>query len=269
MIASIAGSALIATAMLLTASSDDGASGAAPMRQNVPERILLNYTGSVWVLPVAEIGVSAVYPDGTYSASATFESAGLARWFDDTNIEAGVTGYRAGAALQPWRYNHVNHASGKGRTVGIDFPESVATPDIDPPFGSMGEPPASETERAGAVDPISALLGMTLGMPVDEQGVCGGRLPVFDGKARYDLRFEHGGTERVRTRAWRGDAMVCRAYLEPVSGYDPGDRPTEEEIARPVVIYLAEVNGHYVPVRFQAETPIGNVNIQATRIEVE
>lgn len=268
MIAPLAGAALLAAAAL-SAPDADGSDGAAPALDRVPERIVLSYTGSVWVLPVAEIGVSAVYPTGTYSASATFQSAGLARWFDDTNIEAGVTGYRAGSALQPWRYSHVNHASEKGRTVGIDFPESVATPDIDPPFGSMGEPPASEQERLGAIDPISALLGMTLGMPVGREGVCNGRLPVFDGKARYDLRFEQAGTENVRTRAWRGEAMVCNAFLEPVSGYDPGDRPTEEETARPVTIYLADIDGHYLPVRFQADTQIGKINIQATRIEVE
>lgn len=268
MIASIAGTALLATA--LAASGTDGSdTGAAPSPERVPERILLNYTGSVWVIPVAEIAVSAVYPTGTYSASATFQSAGLARWFDDTDIEAGVTGYRAGSALQPWRYHHLNHASGKGRTVGIDFPDAVATPDIDPPFGSMGEPPASEDDRTGAIDPISALLGVTLGMPVGREGICAGRLPVFDGKARYDLRFEQAGTETVRTRAWRGEAMVCEAYLEPISGYDPGDRPDEEETQSPVIIYLAEIDGHYLPVQFRADTPIGKVNIQATRIELE
>lgn len=266
MIVSIAGAVLLAATAL---AASDEAETAAPALERVPERIQLNYSGSVWIVPVAQIGVSAVFPTGTYSASTTFESAGLARWFDDTDIHAGVTGYRAGTALQPWRYEHLNRASGKGRTVGIDFPEAVATPDIDPPFGSMGQPAASEEEREGAIDPVSALLGLTLGMPVGEDGVCAGRLPVFDGKARYDLRFERGGTERVRTRAWTGDAIVCQAYVEPISGYDPGDRPTEEETRRPVTIYLAAIHGHYVPVRFRAPTPIGEANIQATRIEVE
>lgn len=235
----------------------------------VPERLTLNYTGSVWVVPVAEIGIGAVYREDSYSASAMFQSAGLLRWFDDTNIEAGVTGYRDEAALRPWRYSHLNHASDKGRVVGIDFPGGVASPDIEPPFGSMGEPPASEAQRAGAIDPISAMLGLALGMPMDSEGVCTGRLPVFDGKARYDLRLERAGTERVRTRAWRGEALVCEAYLEPIAGYDPGDRPDESETGEPVRIYLAEIEGAYVPVRFKADTQIGAINIQATRIEVE
>ena len=265
MFASIANLALHAALAAQTAPAH-AADAAAPV--SVPEEITLNYSGSVWVLPVAEIAVNAIYPDGTYSASAQFESAGLLRWFDDTNIEAGVTGYRIGSSLQPYRYSHVNHASNKGRVVGIDFPDAVATPDVQPPFGSMGEPPADDEERAGALDPISAMLGLTLGMPVDTPGVCSGRLPVFDGKARYDLRFEQAGTERVRTRAWSGDALVCEAYLEPISGYDPGDRPSEEETRRPVVIYLADYDGIYVPVRFRANTQIGSINIQATRISV-
>jgi len=151
--------------------------------------------------------------------------------------------------------------------VGIDFPGGAATPDIDPPFGSMGEPPASEAERAGALDPITVILSLMLG-PIDAQGdaLCSGRLPVFDGKARYDLRFENLGPDAVRTRAYRGQAIRCQAFVEPVSGYDPGDRPTEEETARPVNIWLVEVDGVHIPVRFRAATQIGNISIEARRI---
>lgn len=234
-----------------------------------PSQITVNYDGALYFLQVADIGLNVIYPDDTYSATATFQSAGLLRWFDDTNIEAGVSGYREGRNLQPWRYEHINHASGTGRIVGIDFPDGRAEPDINPPFGSMGDPPASEEEREGAMDPISAIMGLMLGMPFDENGTCEGRLPVFDGKARYNLRLQNDGMESVRTRAWRGEAIVCRAYIEPINGYDPGDRPTEDETNRPVTMWLAPVGGAYVPVRFRAKTSIGNINIQAQHLSVQ
>lgn len=239
------------------------------------------YSGSVYFLPVADIVISAVFPEGTYSAAARFTTAGVAAWFDDTDIEAEVSGYRQEAGFQPWRYEHFNHASSKNRTVGIDFPEGRATPDINPPFGSMGEPPASDEERYGAIDPLTTLMAIIAGVNPEagegpagsilhgEENACSGRFPVFDGKARYDVRLEDGGRDRVRTRAWRGDAFVCHAYLEPISGYDPGDRPDETETARPVTLWLAPMDGLLVPVRFRAQTAIGQINIRAQRIQVQ
>lgn len=258
--------ALMLAASITAAAHDDASAPAAIAA--APAQIEVAYTGSVLILPVAEIQLNAVFPDGSYSAAARFQSAGLLRWFDDTDITAQVSGYREGLELAPWRYSHVNAASDKGRVVGIDFDEGVARPDIQPPFGSMGEPPASESERAGAVDPISALLSLSLASPALTSGACEGRLPVFDGKARYDLRLENGGSDGVRTRAWRGEAIVCRAFIEPINGYDPGDRPEGDELETPVTMWLAPIDGVYVPVRYRAPAPVGEINIKANRVSV-
>jgi len=72
--------------------------------------------------------------------------------------------------------------------------------------------------------------------------------------------------ERVASSGYRGQALRCRAYLEPVSGYDEGKRPTPEDIARPINIWLAQMEGAWVPVRFRARTRIGDINIVATRV---
>lgn len=262
--------ALFAALMVLPLSAAARAGGQDEAAPAPPEQFFAEYSGSLYFLQVADITLSARLDEATYSSAATFQSAGLLRWFDDTDIEASAIGYRADEALAPYRYEHINHASGKGRVVGIDFPDRVATPDINPAFGSMGQPPASAQERTGAMDPISVILSLMLG-PIGADGegeICSGTLPVFDGKARYNLRFENLGPDEVRTRAYRGEAIRCHANLEPISGYDPGDRPTEEEIARPVNIWLVEMDGIHVPVRFRASTQIGNISIEARRIGI-
>lgn len=231
-----------------------------------PSQLVVEYSGSVYFLQVADISLSARFSDIDYAARAAFESAGLLRWFDDTDIEATTTGYRSAAGLAPYRYEHTNFASDKGRVVGIDFLNGRAVPDVQPPFGSMGEPPASDEERDGALDPISTILGLSLALPGDRDTPCDGTLPVFDGKARYDLRFENAGLDEVRTRAWRGEAVRCRAFIEPISGYDPSDRPNEEESSTPVHIWLAPIDDVFVPVRFRARTQIGDINVTANRI---
>jgi len=235
----------------------------------LPEQIHVEYSGSVLVaVPVANITISAWLHDETYAGAANFRAGGLLRWFDDTDIVASTTGYRTGddgRALSPWRYEHINHASGTNRTVGINFADGMAVPDVNPPFGSMGEPPASDAERQGAYDPVTVMLNLMLSQPQGERP-CEGRLPVFDGKARYDLRLEAGAMERGALNGYRGQALRCRAYLEPVSGYDEGKRPTPEDIARLINIWLAQMEGAWVPVRFRARTRIGDINIVATRV---
>lgn len=262
--------ALSLGALLLAAPGANAQPASAdPAAIEPPGELFVEYAGSVFFLSVADISLSARFSEVDYAAAATFQSAGLLRWFDDTDIQASAVGYRGADGLRPYRYEHINYASEKGRVVGIDFPDRVATPDVNPPFGSMGEPPASDAERTGALDPITVMLGLALAMPGDRDTPCSGTLPVFDGKARYDLRFENQGLDEVRTAAWRGAAVACHAYLEPVSGYDADDRPTEEDIARPVRIWLAPVDDIFVPVRFKAATRIGDITVSARRIVLD
>jgi hypothetical protein len=256
-----------ASALMLSSAATGDDHGSAPGASDGFAQLYVEYAGSVLFLNVADITINARIGESDYSAAASFKTAGLAAWFDDTDIEATTTGYVSGNGLEPWRYQHLNHASNKGRIVGIDFADGLAVPDVDPPFGSLGEPPASDEDRQGALDPITVLLNLALARNFEtEDEVCAGRLPIFDGKSRYDLRFVNNGMDEVRTRAWRGDAVRCQAFIEPISGYDPDDRPSEEEIARPVTIWLAPMDGVHVPVRFRASTEIGNINITARRI---
>lgn len=259
----IASAALSCTALASADDADTAVSAAAT------QGVTVQYAGSVMVFQVANIVVSGQFAEDTYQASARFTAAGLAALFTDADIEAGVSGYRDGGALRPWRYSHLNHASSKNRIVAIDFPEGIATPDINPPFGSMGEPPATADERAGAADPLSTLLSMGLGAVAHGESQCSGRLPVFDGRARYNLRFEDGGTDRIRTRAWSGDALVCHAYYEPVSGYEADEFPSADEISRPITFWLAPVHDGeiHIPVRIRTNAGFGGVTVVARSIQ--
>ncbi|MCP2669514.1 DUF3108 domain-containing protein [Maricaulaceae bacterium EIL42A08] len=256
-----------ASALFLSSAAAGDDHGAAPSASDGFGQLYVEYVGSVLFLNVADITINARIGESDYSAAASFTTAGLAAWFDDTDIEATTIGYVNGNGLEPWRYQHTNFASNKGRVVGIDFEEGLAVPDVNPPFGSMGEPPASDEDRQGALDPITVLLNVAMAMNFETEGeTCNGRMPIFDGKSRYDLRFVNVGMDDVRTRAYRGEAIRCQAFVEPISGYDPGDRPTDNEIARPVTMWLAPIDGAHVPVRFRANTAIGNISIQARRV---
>lgn len=263
-------SMLTASVIALAVSSVSSARDSVDAPPAVPMNINISYSGSVIIFRVANIQLSGQIGNENYGATARFTTAGLAALFSDADIEAGISGYSDGG-LRPWRYEHLNHSSGSGRIVGIDFPEGIATPDVVPPFGSMGEPPANEAQRNGAVDPVSAILRLGLRQSSEPGELCSGRIPVFDGKARYDLRLEVAGANDIRTRAWRGEAVRCHAYYEPVAGYDPEDMPSESDIADPVVLWLAPFNGGgiHLPVRIRTNSGFGAVTIEARSISVE
>ena len=263
------GSVALGLSVPAVAAQADGTDGTDGVTAAASHGVTVQYSGSVMVFQVANIVINSQYNADTYQASARFTTAGLAALFSDADIEAGVSGYRGETRLEPWRYSHLNHASSKGRIVGIDFPEGVATPDINPPFGSMGEPPANEEQRRGAADPISVLLSMGMGAVSNGETLCDGRLPVFDGRARYNLRFEDGGTDRVRTRAWSGDAVVCHAYYEPIAGYEEDEYPSEDLISRPITFWMAPLHDGeiYVPVRIRTNAGFGGVTVTARSIQ--
>lgn len=266
----LAGAAALGVVLSGSAGDAEGAADSATaVHAAGTHGVTVQYSGSVLIFQVADISIRTEYSADTYQAAARFTAAGLAALFTDADIEAGVSGYRDGAQLQPYRYSHLNHASSKNRVVGIDFPEGVAMPDVNPPFGNMGEPAASDADRAGARDPISTLLAMGLGAVSSGSSRCDGRLPVFDGRARYNLRFEDGGHKQVRTRAWSGEALICHAYYEPISGYEADEFPTAEDIAQPIDFWLAPVNGgeFYVPVRIRTNAGFGGVTVSARLIE--
>lgn len=256
-----------AMALTVSAAADDAA---APAPASGATQFSAVYSGSVLIFQVADITVSGQVSADAYSANARFRAAGLAALFTDADIEAEVSGYNRDGGLRPWRYRHLNHASSKNRVIRIDFPDGVAEPDIDPPFGSMGEPPASHAQRTGAIDPLTGMFALAMSFPSQDGEPCQGSIPVFDGKARYDLRLESHGTDRVRNRAFRGDAIVCHAYYEPIAGYDPEDQPSESDIADPVVLWLAPfADGTvYFPVRIRANAGFGGVTVEARSVTI-
>ncbi|RKQ96103.1 DUF3108 domain-containing protein [Maricaulis maris] len=231
-------------------------------------RIEARYASSVLFFKVGEITLNASFGEQAYSAGSHIEAAGLAALFADFDIRAEVSGEGAAGAREPSRYTHVERTGDKVRSVAVDFAGPVARSDVEPPFGSWGVPPASESDRTGVIDPMTAFFELSRRLE-DGEG-CQGRLPVFDGKARYDLRLETVGRDNVRTRGWRGEALVCHAWYEPIAGYDPEDYPSERELRHPLVLWLAPVagDGAYLPVRLHTRAGFGGVTIELMDLAV-
>jgi hypothetical protein len=231
--------------------------------------VTARYSGSILIFKVGEITLAAQFSDNHYSADTHLQAAGLAALFTDFDIRAQVSGSVETAGPRPSTYSHVERTGSKVRAVDVSFEDNVAASSAEPPFGSMGVPAASRDQRRGVIDPMSAVFLLSSNTAPD-QPVCSGRIPVFDGKARYDLRLEHSGREQIRTAAWRGEAIICQVWYEPIAGYDPEDYPSAEELTHPLTIWLAPFDAGrlHIPVRIHTRAGFGGVTIEARQIDV-
>ena len=258
-------SAMIASyAELGAAETGDGSRPAAAPGTTM---ISARYDGWVLVFKVGEIELNARFGGEAYEADSSVTAAGLAALFTDFDIRAEVEGRLDADRAAPARYAHVERTGDKVRAVDVSFAGEVAVSDVEPPFGSLGVPPASDSDRTGVIDPMSAFFELSETLTSNGTG-CTGQIPVFDGKARYNLNLEPAGREHVRTRAWRGEALVCHAFYEPISGYDPEDYPSERETRLPLEIWLAPFNdgAFHLPVRLHTRAGFGGVTIEAREI---
>ncbi|MFW6300032.1 MAG: DUF3108 domain-containing protein [Oceanicaulis sp.] len=232
--------------------------GAPSARALSPAPVLVEaeYGASVWAIPVGKVALDARIGAEGYEARAVSEAAGLAALFTDVRIVSEVEGALSAGRARPGRYAHDEFTGRKHRRIDMSFEDQVARSTARPNFSNWGEPPASEADRTGAIDPMTAVVMLAQAMTGDEP--CSGALPVFDGRLRYDLDLSARGREAVRTRAWRGEALVCDAYYRPISGYTDAQRPEPGELRHPLTFWLAPLeDGRYLPVKVRTRAGFG------------
>jgi len=236
-----------------------------------PLTISADYSASVLIFEVGEVTLNAELDAQSYRASAHVEAAGLAALFTDFEIDSEVAGQRSAAGPQPGRYAHVERTGRKRRDIAVTFEGGTARSVATPEFSSWGEPPASEADRTGVVDPMTATLLLSEMVAASGGEPCSGAIPVFDGKQRYNLRLSARGREQIRTRAWRGEALVCDAFYEPISGYDPEDWPTPGETRHPLRMWIAPIaDGRaYLPVRLHTRAGFGGVTVELRELRLD
>lgn len=231
----------------------------------------VDYRGSLFIFPLGDLRVTGYKTDAVYSMRADMKAAGLGKIAKDGDLWSTSEGYYRPSSVRP-TYHVIQKLNDKGRRVEMKY-DTVGNPvtTIEPRFGSMGIPPASETERRESVDALSAIMQfMTIGHKYGTQP-CTGTIPVFDGKQHYNLNLKPAGKKTLSQSSYRGETVRCHLFMENVSGYDPEDRLTDEEASTPLVIYLAnyEQAGLWIPVRFDYRVSGIKVNITATDINIK
>ncbi|MGJ3232021.1 MAG: DUF3108 domain-containing protein [Oceanicaulis sp.] len=243
------------------------AAGEESVARSAPLEIEADYRASVWRIPVGRIALDAALGEQAYEARAVSEAAGLAALFSDVRIVSQVEGAIRDGRAEPVRYAHDEFTGDKHRRIDMSFEDRTARAVATPDFSDWGDPPADEADRAGAIDPMTAVLMLAQAMTGEEP--CSGVLPVFDGRLRYDLALRARGREPVSTRAFRGEALVCDAFYRPISGYTEEQRPDPSDLRHPLTLWLTELeDGRLLPVKVRTRAGFG-VTLELNTLQMQ
>jgi hypothetical protein len=242
-----------------------------------PARLEVEYVGT-YPMPVvgrvraAQATLRADLQPRKYSMSAYVRAEGVVDWFVDSNLSISITGDLTPVGLQPLRYDSRNRDGKKNRHVIVEFGLRDVSVSVTPKFGDWGFPATSKNQMLEAVDPLSAILELTLRADASAQNPCGGPMRIFDGKQRYDIRLKFSKRLNWNTKAYKGPAILCNLEYVEIAGFK---NKTAEERTREKAdlvwssMVLAELAGGAVtpPLKMEAKSKSkGKMTVEAIRL---
>ena len=132
-----------------------------------------------------------------------------------------INGAVANGVLRPVNYQHSGGT--RHRVVRATFTADDIVTTAEPHMG-MGHPPATQPQKRGAVDQLTAIARLITGAP----SPCAGTVPVYmDGRSRFDFVLTANGQVNVNTALYRGPALRCTVQFRPIAGFsDPQEAQT-------------------------------------------
>jgi hypothetical protein len=198
-----------------------------------------------------------------FAVRANLRTSGLARLFDQTEITASSSGLVLGAGLAWTRYDLSHAYAGKFRRVQLGRSGTLISPQIEPRYGDMGEPPATSAQMASSYDPLTAVLA--LGRQIGAARACAGSVLVFDGRGHYRLTVAPKGQGQFNGGGYSGAALNCAFRYDPIAGFRGLDRANI-----PVAdawFELPAQSGFAAPLRLSVPTPLGEARLDLRAYE--
>jgi hypothetical protein len=210
-----------------------------------------------------------------YAAAANGRASGLVRVIVSGEGSSMVRGAIKRGRLVPGSFAvNIHSAESYDVRMELNGGNVKALTNEPPVVESPDRVPLTEAHRRGVVDPMTAMLITVPGTgDVVSEGACQHRLPIFDGRQRFDLALAFKRMDVVESEhGYRGPAVVCTASYVPIAGHRPGRyviRYLQE--TRDIEIWLAPIAGTRVliPYRVSVPTFFGNAILQATQFDTE
>jgi hypothetical protein len=210
--------------------------------------------------------------DGKYTTHVHAKTYGYLYHFLKWDGDIASVGKIEGDHFMPVSYRNLDTWKDKPKTTELKFdPKGNIKTEFDPPNNDQNRNEVTPEQKRGALDPATALLQMLAHVAMDKS--CTLKVPVFDGKRRYDLNGEDQGVEQVDESeygTYSGPARLCDVGFSMVAG-EWKDREKNKfwekqngEAGRDAFhIYLASVapNLPELPVRLESDSAWGTIMV--------
>jgi len=240
--------------------------------KTAPSSVTLDYEIDVVGLEALAATATIAGDPTRYNVEIQARTTGMIGWMFPWVIGVSSRGNIADGRLQPVLHEQTSNFQGKDRSVFLEYDGrgGFLTRRVvpDPHEDQRDDVPAELTRDT--LDIISAVLAGL--RTVDRTGSCSGRVPVFDGRRRFDLLYSDDGHERIDPHEILGydggDAVRCAIRVEPIAGYWRKNQKKffthkvngKDEVV-PIEVEVARVGsaGIEVPVRVESVSPFGRL----------
>ncbi len=174
---------------------------------------------------------------------------------------------------KPGNYRFSYKTSDKKEHVSLRFANNIVTEvSLNPPRGHSGRRiPITQSHLQNVVDPLSALVMLSQARTqAQKANPCNRRLPIFDGKLRYDLIFSQKAQNQINEGGYKGIVHVCKVRYEQIAGHKPDkDDETLTQANDKIEVWLIPVPEAdlFVPYRISVPTPAGTASMVTRKFD--
>jgi hypothetical protein len=230
------------------------------------------YTITFARISVGKATMAVDLKEKEYAMTATGRAGGVMRILANGEAFLAAHGIVKDDHPEPRSFTSRIMSEDESQDVTMSVEEgNVTVLAVTPPAGSTGMQ-VTEADRQGIVDPLTAML-IPAGAAGEDlpQEACRRRLPIFDGRHRYDLKLSFKRMDKVSAdKGYAGPVVVCSLGYQPIAGHR-ASTPLVKYLSegREMEIVLAPVAGTRVlaPFRLSVVSMLANLVIQADRFE--
>jgi Protein of unknown function (DUF3108) len=215
---------------------------------------------------IFSVTTDAVLGPDSYAARTTAKTVGIFDYALSFTLDAETDGLIEAAIMQPNRHRHSSDGywAKRGMDVRWDATRLAwATPTPPRALADANRDAVLPEQTIGTTDLLTALIARFVAL--DGKAPCAGAAPIFDGRRRYNLRFESLGAQRLdpsRYSIYSGDATACRVRIERIAGYEkkPSNLSTMVDHDEAIMWIAPGPEGApHLPVRLETSSMFGTL----------
>ncbi len=267
---SVRGPRVAAALSIAVAAAIAGGSGAQagdPWPAEVQAAYKIHFNG----FEIGQFAFNSSVHERTYAITANADISallGIVRW----NGVTRVSGALAGNSPRPSGFSFDFQGTSKAGSIRMGFVNGgIKSLDHNPPLVEPpGTVPLQPAHMRGVLDPLSAILAVS--RPRDGNP-CNQRLPVFDGKVRFDLTFVYK-EDAPLAEAQRGTGAemlrVCRVRVQLIAGHVEDEASKELKRSTGIEVAFRSIPSAklFVPHRITVPTFAGSAVLTSQSVHI-